>query len=92
MSTFLLDRNAIKSLIEMLDLINVVDEASRMCGEGRGKIFAKMDLFLEHGDFWAMPAALPGYEGVKWVDVHPKHPYRVLLSIWKEMEINESSS
>jgi len=81
MSTFLLDRNAIKSLIEMLDLINVVDEASRMCGEGRGKISAKMDLFLEHGDFWAMPAALPGCEGVKWVDVHPKHPYRGLLSI-----------
>jgi len=41
MSTFLLDRNAIKSLIEMLDLINVVDEASRMCGEDRGKISAK---------------------------------------------------
>ena len=81
MTVLLLDRNAVKSLIEMLDVINVLDEASWMCGEGKGKMSAKTHLSLEHGDFRAMPATLPGCEGAKWVDVHPENPYRGLLSM-----------
>ena len=81
MSAFLLDRTAIESPIEMLDVINVANKTFRMCDKHKGKISAKTHLFLEHGDFRAMAAALPGCEGVKWVDVHPKHPYRRLLSI-----------
>jgi ornithine cyclodeaminase/alanine dehydrogenase-like protein (mu-crystallin family) len=65
MSTLLLDRKAIKSLIEMSDVINVVEEAFRMCGEGGAKMPAKTYLSLEHCDFRAMPAALPGSAGVK---------------------------
>ncbi len=65
MSTLLLDRNSIKNLIRISDVINVVEEAFRMCGEGRGKMPAKTYLSLEHGDFRAMPAALPGSAGVK---------------------------
>jgi len=65
MSTLLLDRNAIKNLIGMSDVINVVEEAFRMCGEGKGKMPAKTYLSLEHGDFRAMPATLLGCEGVK---------------------------
>jgi ornithine cyclodeaminase/alanine dehydrogenase-like protein (mu-crystallin family) len=41
MPTLLLDRNAIKTLIEMSDVINVVEEAFKICGEGRGKMAAK---------------------------------------------------
>jgi alanine dehydrogenase len=65
MSALLLDRKAIITLIEMSDVINVVEEAFRMYGEGRGKMPAKTCLSLEHGDFRAMPAALPGSAGVK---------------------------
>jgi alanine dehydrogenase len=63
MPTLLLDRHAIKALIRILDVISVVEEALRMCGERRGKMPAKTDLSLEHGDFRAMPAALPGVRG-----------------------------
>ena len=36
-----------------------------MRGEGRGKMPSKTYLRLEHGDFRAMPTALPGCKGVK---------------------------
>ena len=49
----------------MSDVINVVEEAFRMCGEGGGKMPAKTYLSLEHADFRAMPTALPGSAGVK---------------------------
>ncbi len=74
MPTLLLDRNAIKTLIRMSDVINVVEEAFRMCGEGKGKMPPKVYLAVEQGDFRAMPAALPGCAGVKWVNVHPQNP------------------
>jgi len=89
MSTLLLDRNTIKSLIDMADVINVVEEAFRMCGEGRGKMPAKTYLSLEHGDFRAMPAALPGSAGVKWVNVHPQNPSRGLPSIMAILVYND---
>jgi len=71
MPTLLLDRNAVKTLIRMAGVINVVEGAFRMCGEGKGKMPAKVYLSVEHGDFRAMPAALPGCAGMKWVNVHP---------------------
>jgi len=81
MPTILLDRNAVKTLIRIADVINVVEEAFRICGEGKGKMPAKTYLALEHGDFRAMPAALPGCAGIKWVNVHPENPSRGLPSI-----------
>ncbi|MFC1927738.1 ornithine cyclodeaminase family protein [Chloroflexota bacterium] len=81
MATLLLDRHAIEDLIRMADVINVVEEAFRMCGEGKGRMPAKTYLSLEHGDFRAMPAALPGSAGVKWVNVHPQNPSSGLPSI-----------
>jgi alanine dehydrogenase len=81
MPTLLLDRHAIKALIRMADVISVVEEAFRMCGEGKAKMPAKTYLSLEHGDFRAMPAALPGCAGVKWVNVHPQNRSLNLPSI-----------
>jgi len=81
MPTLLLDRNAINTLIRMSDVVKVVEETFRMCGEGKGKMPAKTYLSLEHGDFRAMPAALPGCAGVKWVNVHPQNPSLGLPSI-----------
>jgi alanine dehydrogenase len=81
MPTLLLDRHAIKALIRMADVINAVEEAFRMCGEGRGKMPGKTYLSLERGDFRAMPAALPRSAGVKWVNVHPQNASLGLPSI-----------
>jgi alanine dehydrogenase len=67
--------------MRMADVIEVVEEAFRMCGEGKGKMPAKVYLSLEQGDFRAMPAALPGCAGVKWVNVHPRNPSLGLPSI-----------
>ncbi len=81
MPTLLLDRNAVRNLMRMGDVINVVEEAFKMLGEGRGKMPAKTYLSLERGDFRAMPAALPGCAGVKWVNVHPQNRSLGLPSI-----------
>jgi alanine dehydrogenase len=81
MSTLLLDRNAVKSLIRMGDVINAVEKAFRIYGEGKVKMPAKVYLSVEQGDFRAMPAALPGCAGMKWVSVHPRNPSLGLPSI-----------
>ena len=81
MTTLLLDRNTLKTLMRMADVIDVVEEAFRMCGEGRGKMPAKVYLSLDKGDFRAMPAALPGSAGLKWVNVHPGNPSLGLPSV-----------
>ena len=89
MPTLLLDRNAIKTLIRMSDVMDVVEEAFKMCGEGRGRMPAKTYLSLEHGDFRAMPAALPGCAGMKWVNVHPQNPSLGLPSIMAILVYND---
>jgi alanine dehydrogenase len=81
MPTLLLDRNSIEALLGMADVINAVEEAFRVCGEGKGKMPPKTYLALERGDFRAMPAALPGCAGVKWVNVHPHNPSLGLPSV-----------
>lgn len=73
----------------MADVINVVEEAFKMCGEGKGKMPAKTYLSLEHGDFRAMPAALPGCAGMKWVNVHPKNPSLGLASVMAILIYND---
>jgi alanine dehydrogenase len=89
MPTLLLDRNAIKTLIKMSDVISVVEDALRMCGEGKGKMPPKVYLAVERGDFRAMPAALPGCAGVKWVNVHPQNPSYGLPSIMAILIYND---
>jgi alanine dehydrogenase len=81
MPTLLLDRKAVKALLKMSDVINAVEEAFKMCGEGKGKMPPKVYLALERGDFRAMPASLPGCAGVKWVNVHPQNPSLGLPSV-----------
>jgi alanine dehydrogenase len=89
MSTLLLDRNTVRTLMRMADVINVVEEAFKICGEGKGKMPAKVYLSLEQGDFRAMPAALPGCAGLKWVNVHPRNPSRGLPSVMAVLIYND---
>jgi len=89
MPTLLLDRNTVRTLMRMADVINVVEEAFKMCGEGKGKMPAKVYLSVEQGDFRAMPAALPGCAGLKWVNVHPRNPSRGLPSVMAVLIYND---
>jgi len=81
MPTLLLDCNALDSLLNMPDVIGVVEEAFKVWGEGEGDMPAKAYLHVENGDFRAMPAALPGCAGMKWVNAHPQNPSRDLPSV-----------
>lgn len=92
MPTLLLDRNAVKALIKMSEVISVVEEALRMWGEGMGKMPAKVYLPVGHGDFRAMPAALPGCAGMKWVSTNPHNPSRDLPSIMAVIIYNDSET
>ncbi len=89
MPTLLLDRNAVNNLLNIADVLYVVEDAFRMWGEGKGNMPAKSYLLLEHGDFRAMPAALPGCAGVKWVSAHPHNPSRKLPSVMAVMIYND---
>jgi alanine dehydrogenase len=89
MPTLLLDRNAVNTLMKMPDVINVVEEAFRIWGEGKGNMPAKVYLPVEHGDFRAMPAALPGCAGMKWVNAHPQNPSRNLPSVMATIIYND---
>jgi len=75
--------------MRMADVINVVEEAFRIWGEGKGNMPAKVYLPVEHGDFRAMPAALPGCVGIKWVNAHPQNPSRNLPSVMATVIYND---
>jgi len=85
MSTLLLDKKAVNNLLNVRDIIDVVEEAFRMWGEGKGNMPPKAYLVVEHGDFRAMPAALPGCAGMKWVNAHPQNPSRNLPTVMAVM-------
>jgi alanine dehydrogenase len=89
MPTLLLDRTAVRTLMNMADVIYVVEEAFRMWGEGKGNMPAKSYLLVEHGDFRAMPAALPGCAGMKWVNAHPHNLSHNLPSVMAVIIYND---
>jgi len=89
MSTLLLNRKAVNTLMKMADVINVVEEAFRIWGEGKGNMPAKVYLPVEHGDFRAMPASLPGCAGMKWVNAHPQNPSHNLPSVMATIIYND---
>lgn len=74
MPTLFLSRKETRDLLNMPEVIKAVEQAFKDWAEGKGSMTAKAYLVLEQGDFRAMPAALPGAAGVKWVNVHPENP------------------
>ena len=81
MLTLLLDRKTVRDLLNMSDVIKTVEQAFRDWAQGKGKMPAKAYLVLDQGDFRAMPAAIPGAVGIKWVNVHPQNSVRGLPTI-----------
>ena len=60
MSTLILDKKTVNSLLNMPDTIKAVEQAFLDYTEGKGIMPAKSYLLLNKGDFRAMPASLPG--------------------------------
>ena len=81
MPTLLLNQKAIQGLLDMPEIIGVVEQAFRDWAEGKGSMPSKAYLVVDEGDFRAMPAALPGAAGIKWVNVHPRNPSHGLPTI-----------
>ncbi|MBI2869454.1 MAG: ornithine cyclodeaminase family protein [Chloroflexi bacterium] len=74
MPTLLLRRSQVTGLLDMGEVIAAVEQAFRDWAAGRARMPAKAYLLLDKGDFRAMPAAVPGAAGMKWVNVHPQNP------------------
>ena len=87
MSTILLGKDAVEKLLDMGEVIGAVEQAFRDLAEGKGRMPAKAYLVLEKGDFRAMPAALPGAAGMKWVNVHPENRSRGLPTVMAVMAL-----
>lgn len=89
MSTLILDKKSVIALLNMRTTIKAVEQAFRDWTNGKGTMPTKAYLVLEKGDFRAMPAALPGAAGVKWVNVHPKNPSRGLPTVMAVLIYND---
>jgi len=74
MSTLFLNKSNVKSLLNMAEVIEAVEQAFRDWGQGKATMPAKIYLAVDKGDFRGMPAAIPGAAGIKWVNVHPQNP------------------
>jgi len=71
MRTLLLSKSDVAELLDMGEVMSAVEQVFRDYAAGRAYMPAKVYIALEKGDFRAMPGAVPGAVGVKWVNVHP---------------------
>ena len=81
MPTLLLNKSTLKDLLKMPDVIRAVEDAFKAWGQDKANTPPKSYLVVEQGDFRAMPAAIPGAVGMKWVNVHPNNISRDLPTV-----------
>ena len=89
MPTLLLNSKDIRNLIVMEEVIPVVETAFKELAEGNGTMPSKVYLTVKDGDFRAMPAALPGAAGMKWVNVHTGNPSKGLPTVMAVLIYND---
>jgi len=92
MSTLILNQRDIQDLLRMPDVIRVVEDAFISLGQNKVNMPPKSYLVVEHGDFRAMPAAITGAAGIKWINVHPKNKAKDLPSIMAVLIYNDSET
>jgi alanine dehydrogenase len=92
MSTLILTKNEISSLIHVNDVFPVVEQAFKDWTNGNAVMPPKLYLSLQEGDFRAMPAAVPGAAGMKWVNVHPNNPSRGLPTVMAVLIYNDPAT
>jgi len=89
MPTLVLSKKDVRDLVNLREVINVVEAAFKEWTEGKGEMPPKLYLTLQNGDFRAMPAALPGAAGMKWVNVHPGNPGKGLPTVMAVLIYND---
>jgi len=92
MPTLLLNKKEVQNLIDMREVITVVETAFRDWTEGKGEMPSKVYLKVKDGDFRAMPAALPGAAGMKWVNVHTGNPAKGLPTVMAVLIYNDPAT
>jgi alanine dehydrogenase len=92
MPTLLLNKKDVQNLIAMDEVIPVVEKAFKELTEGKGAMPSKVYLTLKDGDFRAMPAALPGAAGMKWVNVHTGNPSKGLPTVMAVLIYNDPAT
>jgi len=70
MPTLILNKDDVRGLLSMSEVIGAVEEAFRDWAQGKASMPPKAYLKVEQGDFRAMPVYLSGVAGLKWVNVH----------------------
>jgi alanine dehydrogenase len=88
MTTLFITRKDVARLLDMPAAIEAVEQAFRQWDSGRAQMPPKAYLVLDKGDFRAMPAALPGAVGIKWVNVHPGNPAQGLPTVMAVLVYN----
>jgi len=91
-NTTFLSGKEIASLLDMKEVIRAVEDAFLNLGSGKAKMPPKIYLSLDEGDFRAMPAAIPGAAGVKWVNVHPHNPAQGLPTVMATLIYNDPAT
>ena len=89
MSTLLLTRSQVESLLDMKEVIEAIEGAFKALAEGKATMPPKTYVILEKGDFRAMPSVLPGAIGLKWVNVHPNNKSGGLPTVMAMMIYND---
>ena len=92
MPTLLVNKKEVQNLIDMREVITVVETAFRDWTEGKGEMPSKVYLKVKDGDFRAMPAALPGAAGMKWVNVHTGNPAKGLPTVMAVLIYNDPAT
>ncbi len=89
MATLLLSRRDVAKLIKMPAVIAAVERAFLEWAHGEASMPAKAYLVSNRGDFRAMPAALGGAAGMKWVSVYPQNPSLGLPTVMATLIYND---
>ena len=92
MPTLLINKKEVQNLIRMSEVIAVVETAFKDWANGQGDMPSKVYLKVKDGDFRAMPAALPGVAGLKWVNVHTGNVAKGLPTVMAVLIYNDPAT
>ena len=89
MPTMILRKDDVRSLLDMKEIIGVVEHVFIALEQGKTDMPPKSYLLVKDGDFRAMPAAVPGAVGIKWVNSHPGNPTKGLPTVMAVLIYND---
>jgi alanine dehydrogenase len=76
----------------MKEILEAVEQAFKDHAVGKAAMPPKAYLSLEQGDLRAMPAAVSGAAGMKWVNSHPQNPSLGLPTVMAVLIVNDPAT